>query len=67
MVNTKKLESAIERTGKTKKHLAKQLDMSAPSLYNKINGLSDFSRPEVIVLAQELNLSEAERIEILGE
>lgn len=44
--------------------LAKLLGISESSLYRKINGASDFTRNEIQIIRKELDLSDAEVMDI---
>lgn len=58
MIDKEQLLEAINRSGKTKVHLAKRLDITTQSLYNKLNGVTQFSRLEIEELYKELGLPE---------
>lgn len=44
--------------------LAKLLGISESSLYRKINGVSDFTRNEIQIIRKELDLNDAEVMDI---
>lgn len=64
MTNTKLLNQHIEKSGKSKNHLAKRLGLSRQGLYNKINGISEFYASEISILIAELDLNIKERDDI---
>lgn len=48
MIDKVKLKILLLRKGKTMSGLAEYIGISAPTLYRKINGVSDFYREEMI-------------------
>lgn len=64
MTNTRILESAIARSGKTKKELASILNLSEMGLYKKINAITEFKGKEIAMLRDALALSPSEMAEI---
>ena len=58
MVDKKELEEAIKNSGKKRNYLAEKLNISSTSLYNKLNGITEFTAREMFVLSDELDLSE---------
>lgn len=60
MFNKTELKVATLRKGLSFEDLAKVIGVTLPSFYRKINRDGDFSRNEIIVLSDKLNLSEAE-------
>lgn len=64
MTNTRLLEGAIARSGKTKKELAKILNLSEMGLYKKISAQTEFKGKEIAILRDVLSLSSSEMTEI---
>ena len=65
MVDTQLLERFIEKSGKTKSHLARQMGCTIQSFRLKATNKSDFRLSEVEVLCDELRitrLTDKERI-----
>ncbi len=54
MIDTYELKSLVVKKGKTMKGLAEFLGISVPTLYKKLNGVSDFYRHEMIKVAEYL-------------
>lgn len=57
MVDTQLLEDEIEKSGKTKRHLADKCGCTVQALRLKINGTYDFTTTQVEVLCSELNIT----------
>lgn len=57
LTNTTKLNVAITKSGKTKKHLAQILNLSEMGLYKKINAITEFRASEIKILHDALNLT----------
>ncbi len=57
MTDTKALEIAITRAGKTKRSLAKYLGISEMALYNKIHNNAEFKSSEIVKTEEFLELS----------
>ena len=60
MVDKQRLEKAIEASGIKGKHLASKLGISYHTFSNKMNNLTEFKVSEVLVIEDELRLSEEE-------
>lgn len=61
MTNTLELEIAIKRARISKKELAKKLNISLQTLYNKISNTVEFKASEISELCNILKLSNKER------
>lgn len=61
MANLKKLRETIEDSGMTIVAIARKSGVERATLYNKINGKSDFKISEVMSLTKVLQLSEEQR------
>ena len=61
MTNTKELEIILLKRGKTKKDIAKLLNRSLQTIYNKINNVVDFTGREIMAISEYLQLSNEER------
>ena len=64
MTDSKKFEIALLKKGKTKADIAKLLDRSLQTIYNKINNVVDFKGKEIIAISEYLKLTNKERDEI---
>lgn len=64
MVNTKKLEEKIEKSGYKKQAIADALKISLQSLSNKINNITEFKLSEYQKLEVMLGLSSIEARQI---
>lgn len=62
-MNLTALNRKIEASGLTKTHIAKQMGLSLQGLLNKLNGKTDFTRKEVNVLCQILDITDLEEKE----
>lgn len=62
-MNLTALNRKIEASGLTKTHIAKQMGLSLQGLLNKLNGKTDFTRKEVNVLCEVLNITDLEEKE----
>ena len=56
MTDTCKLEALIKENGYTKKFIAKSLNISEQSLYNKINNATEFTQSEIGSLMSLLSI-----------
>ena len=56
-MNISEFRAAVGRAGISHRDLAKELGMSAQTLYNKIDGISEFKNSEICKLAKILSLS----------
>lgn len=61
MLNVIELEVAMKRTGVTKNELAKNLNISLQTLYNKFNGNVEFKPSEIMRTCEILKLSQKDR------
>lgn len=61
MTNTLELEIAIKRARISKKELAKKLNISLQTLYNKISNTVEFKASEISELCNILKLSNKKR------
>lgn len=57
MTNTELLKAVIKESGKTYKHLAKCIGISAYSLSMKVNNVREFKMREVSILCKELGIT----------
>lgn len=64
MTNIVLLQQYIEKSGLKKGYIAECMGLSKQGFHNKINGKTDFSVKEILVLCNLLNISVAEREEI---
>ena len=58
MTNSDLLKARIKASGLTMEKIAKDIDISLWSLYNKVNGTSDFTVCEMLTLSEILNLKD---------
>ena len=61
MVNTVLLKKSIKNSGLKIKFIAEKAGMVRYTLYNKINGKSEFTASEIVALTKILCLSKQER------
>lgn len=61
MVNLEMLRQHIEDSGITMSHIARRLDISRATIYNKLNGSSEFTASEIYAISRILHLSNKER------
>lgn len=64
MTNSRLLKEAIVEAGVTMAWLADRMQISRESLYNKINGLTEFKGSEIANITQLLHLSGESRDKI---
>lgn len=64
VVNINKLRGKIAENGQTQKSCAKHIGLSEQSFTAKIRGRAAFTVPEVFILAEFLQLSDQDIIEI---
>lgn len=64
MTNFEELRQAIKRTEKSMVLIAKEAGIVRETLYNRLNGLGDFTSKEIVGLTKALNLSREERDKI---
>lgn len=62
--NTRKLEQTIRDKGIRNPFLAQKLSISPQSFRNKIQGKTEFKPSEMTILAETLNLNEAQFLDI---
>lgn len=62
MLNKELLESAIQRSGKTKKEIATALGIDYSTLYRKLIGESELNREEIGKLCKLLGITDLESI-----
>lgn len=62
--NNKRLRQKIDKSGLTITHLANKMSISRESLYNKLNGDTEFKASEIVSLATILGLTPKQRDEI---
>lgn len=60
-LNYDKLQQIIEASGVTMTALADKMGVSRTTIYNKVNGASEFSISEIAKFCSVLRLSDAER------
>lgn len=63
MTNTRLVEALISSSNVTKEDIAKQLNISCDSLQSKIDGESEFTASEMIILKEALRMNQNERDE----
>lgn len=64
MTNTSKFEAVLILKGKTKTDIAKVINRSLQTVYNKINNIVDFKSKEIVAICEYLELTDEEREEI---
>lgn len=64
MADIERVKSLIDDSGMTIVAIAKKSGIPRASLYNRLNGIGDFTITEVVGLTNALKLSKAERDEI---
>ena len=64
MTECNMLKHRIEESGITLTFLAKQLSIDRATLYNKLNGITEFKASEITIISRLLNLTTDERDEI---
>lgn len=65
MTNTKLLEKAIEDSGLKKKYLAERIGLTPAGFRNCITNKAEFRVSHVVILCDELNITEPERREAI--
>lgn len=55
------LKNKIEESGMTMTSIARKSKISRETLYNRLNGIGEFTASEIIGLTTALNLSKSER------
>lgn len=63
-MNTEKLANLIKSSGITITSLAKKLQITRGSLYNKLNGETEFTVTEIIRLGEIFRLTNEEKIDV---
>lgn len=61
-MNREALEQLINDKGIKKNFISKSLDITDQALYNKLNGKSDFTRGEVEILCDVLDITNPEDV-----
>jgi len=61
MVNLKKLDEAIKESGVTMTALSKKSGISRQTLYNRLDGIGEFTASEIVGVTAALRLSKEER------
>lgn len=64
MTDTKRLRRIVEETGITVTAICDHTGMTRATLYNKLNGKSEFTATEIQKLCDELHLNPKQRNEI---
>lgn len=64
MLNAELLQKKIANSGMSITFISKKVGIARETLYNKINGKSDFSATEIVALTELLRLTRAERDKI---
>lgn len=67
MINAKELKAHLIRCDMTIEGLAKYLDKSREAVSRKINGHNEFTRKEITMISEVLNLTPEERDTIFFE
>lgn len=60
-VDIQALKNKIEESGMTMTSIARKSKISRETLYNRLNGIGEFTASEIIGLTTALNLSKSER------
>ena len=63
-MNERKLKAAMALSGKSVTELSFKCGMSTVSFYRKTKGLSDFTQKEIMIIRDELGLSDEELCDI---
>ena len=63
-MNLELLKKKIEDSGLKQIHISEQLGIDRGSLYNKLNGKSEFTMTEIVNLCRVLNIDDKEKIQI---
>lgn len=64
MVNIDKLKYLIEDSGMTMTAIADKSGILRATLYNRLNGVGEFTAPEIVSLTNVLHMTTEERDEI---
>lgn len=64
MVNTEKLKGIIKESGMSMTAIAAKSGIVRETLYNRLNGIGEFTASEITGLTQTLHLSRSERDDI---
>ncbi len=64
MTDTELLKKTIKESGKTMVAISKQTGILRESLYNKVNGKSEFLASEILEIRKALNLSKKQQEDI---
>lgn len=61
MANIEALKAKIEESGLPMTTVAKRSNILRETLYNRMNGVGEFTAPEIVGLTSTLHLTKAER------
>ena len=61
MVDIEKLKKTIKDSGMTMVAVSQKSGITRETLYNRMNGIGDFTATEIIGLSKTLNLKKSER------
>jgi predicted transcriptional regulator len=61
MVDIEKLKKTIKDSGMTMVAVSQKSGITRETLYNRMNGIGDFTATEIIGLSKALNLKKSER------
>ena len=64
MADIKALKEKINNSGMTFSSIAKKSGILRETLYNRLNGISDFTAAEIVGLSRTLKLTKSERDDI---
>lgn len=64
MVDLRKLDETIEKSGIKMTALSKKSGISRQTLYNRLNGIGEFTASEIVGITNALRLSAEEREDI---
>lgn len=64
MTNIIRLKKIIEDSGMTMTAIAKKAGMARETLYNRLNGIGEFTASEIVGLSYALKLTKRQRDEI---
>ena len=64
MAKIEKLKGIILNSGMTMTAISKKTGISRVTLYNRLNGIGEFTAPEIVALTRVLHLTKAVRDEI---
>lgn len=61
MTNISDLKEKIKNSGMTMTSIARKSSISRETLYNRLNGIGEFTAPEIVGLTNALKLTRQER------